>query len=242
MTEAKRVLITGANKGIGFGAARALGREGLKILVGSRDPDRGEKAVKDLIAEGIDARLVIIDVSDQNSVTQAADQVSQDFGQLDILINNAGIGLIGTPPSALDVGVLRDVLDTNLIGALITTQAFLPLLKNSDFGRIVNVSSIMGSISKLSDPNFTSHKMAIFTPYSISKAALNMFTALLAVELQDTDIKVNAVEPGYTDTEMTNDHRAQSVEDAVRVIVKYALIGNDGPTGGYFDVNGAIPW
>lgn len=254
MMEAQRVaLITGANKGIGFEVARQLGANKVRVLVGSRDGERGRKAVTELSAEGIDANAITIDVTNQDSISAAAREVEQRIGKLDILVNNAGIGLDRTPPSELDISALRTVLDTNFFGALLTTKAFLPLLRKSPSGRIVNVSSALGSLFHLSDPHWIGHQV-LSTPYSMSKVALNAFTALLSAELIQTRIKVNSVEPGYTATDMTRPRNlnalpegarritGQTPAEAARVVVKFALIGDDGPTGGYFDINGRMPW
>lgn len=241
MTESKLALITGANKGIGFETARQLGHKGVRVLIGARDPDKGQLAVRTLKAEGIDVRAIAIDVTDEASITAVASQVESEFGKLDILINNAGMGLFRRLPSEVTKAELKEVLDTNLYGVILTTQAFLPLLRKSDGGCIVNVSSGLGSLFCLSDPHWSVHQ-GLFTPYSMSKVALNAFTALFSAELVGTPVRVNSVEPGYTATDLTQNQGFQTVEQAARVILQYATIGPDGPTGGYFDGHGRIAW
>ncbi|MDB6063506.1 MAG: hypothetical protein JWM78_3609 [Verrucomicrobiaceae bacterium] len=241
MTTSLLALITGANKGIGFEAARQLGAQGIEILIGARDSQRGQEAVAKLKDEGVSAHAVIIDVSNAASIKAAAATITRDFGRLDILINNAGIGLDRLLPSEVDIAHLREVLETNFFGALITAQTFLPLLRKAAAGRIVNVSSMLGSLFHLSDPQWVGHQ-TLCTSYSISKTALNGFTALLSAELVGTTVKVNSVEPGYTATDMTKGNGLQTVEQAAKAIVKYATIDADGPSGGYFDIHGRIAW
>lgn len=236
----QRILITGGNKGIGLATAELLGPHGARIIIGARDPARGEKAASALRAAGYDATAIRIDVTDPDSIAAAAASVERDGG-LDVLINNAGIGFISVPPSELSTELLLQVLDTNLFGVMRTTQAMLPSLRRSSAGRIVNVSSVMGSIFRLADPEWKSCAVML-TPYSISKAALNAWTTRLSSELAGTAIKVNAVEPGFTATDLTGGRGEQQPADAARVIVKYAAIGADGPTGGYFDWTGSLPW
>lgn len=240
-TEPKLALITGANKGIGFETARQLGQQGVRVLIGARDAAKGEAAADTLRAEGFDVMALTIDVTDETSIRTAAAQVEKEFGKLDILVNNAGIGLFHRLPSEVGMAELKEVLDTNLFGAILTAQAFLPLLRQSDSGCIVNVSSTLGSLFCLSDPHWIGHQ-GLFTPYSMSKVALNAFTALLSAELINTPIRVNSVEPGYTATDMTQHQGFQTVEQAAQVIVKYATIGPDGPTGSYFDGDGRMSW
>jgi NAD(P)-dependent dehydrogenase (short-subunit alcohol dehydrogenase family) len=234
-------LVTGANKGIGLETARQLGALGHSVLVGARNSDRGARAVAELTAQGLDARHVAIDVSDVRSVASAAEAIERDYGRLDVLVNNAGIGFVRQPPSQLDTALLREVFETNFFGAFEAAKAFLPLLRRSEAARIVNVSSTLGSITHLADPHWHAHQR-LYTPYSISKAALNAFTALLSAELIDTTIKVNAVEPGYTPTDMTAQKGVQGVEEAARVVVRYATLNAEGPTGGYFEGRGRIAW
>lgn len=241
MDERRVALVTGANKGIGFETARGLGRQGVTVLVGARDARLGADAVARLAAEGIGARVVAIDVASQASVDAAVADVRAVEGRLDILVNNAGIGFGRHLPSEASVDLMREVLETNLLGAIRAAQGFLPMLRESPAGRIVNVSSTMGSVSLLADPQWPGYRM-FTTPYSISKAALNAFTALLSAELAGTGIKVNSIEPGYTETDLTGGQGFQTAEVAARIVVDHAMAGADGASGGYFDVNGPIAW
>ena len=242
VTDAGRVvLITGSNKGIGYEAARQLGENGMHILIGARDPQRGLDAADRLAQDGISARSVTIDVSDSTSIAQALADIEAIEGQLDVLVNNAGIGLEQTLPSQLDIATLRATMETNFFGAFSTTKAFLPLIKAAPAGRIVNVSSSLGSLLHLSDPQWVGSGR-LYPAYSMSKTALNALTALVSIELHGTDAKINSVEPGFTKTDMTGGQGFQTAADAARVIVKYATIGADGPNGGYFDINGRLPW
>lgn len=195
MAEQMIALITGANKGIGQEIARQLGAQGMTVLVGARDKVRGAEAAEGLKQKRIDARSVLIDVTDQASIDAAARQIQGDFGRLDVLVNNAGISLDGGPSSAftLELADLRRTYETNVFGVFSVTKAFVPLLKNSEAGRIVNVSSGLGSLTENSDPN---GQYAGVKPlaYNSSKAALNMLTVIFAAELKDTSVKVNAAD------------------------------------------------
>ena len=237
------VLITGANKGIGFEIARELGVAGHAVMLGARNPELGRKAAAKLSDEQIDARFVELDVDREKSAQAAAAKIAGDFGRLDILVNNAGIAdLTGDGlPGVVKLETVERTIRTNFFGALIVTQAMLPLLRKSSAGRIVNVSSGLGSLEKSSDENweFTKYK---YLAYSASKAALNMLTVQLAFELRDTAIKVNSADPGYTATDL-NDHRGtQTVAEGAVEIVRLALLPDDGPSGAFFHKNGSVPW
>ena len=236
----RRILITGGNKGIGLATAKILGQQKATLLIGARNAMLGEEAAATLRKAGYEASAISIDVTNPDSIAAAARSIEAEGG-LDVLINNAGTGLVSVPPSELTTKLLLAVLDTNLLGVIRTTQALLPMIRKSSAGRIVNVSSAMGSIFKLSDPEWEAYRVML-TPYSMSKAALNAWTALLAAELSATTVKVNAVEPGFTATDLTGGRGEQTPADAARVIAKYAAIGADGPTGGYFDWIGRLPW
>ena len=235
-------LITGANKGIGFETARRLGQQGIHILVGARDTTRGEEAVQKLVALSVQATFVRLDVTDEASIARAAQSIADMFGQLDILINNAGISGGGTnKPSDTGLAFMRTIYDTNVFGVVAVTNAMLPLLRKSQSGRIVNVSSGLGSITLANDRNhqyFQSNNL----PYQSSKAAVNAITVEFAKELAETPIKVNAADPGFTDTDFTNHRGTRTVEQAATVIVHLATLGEDGPTGTFQDENGNLPW
>ena len=237
-------LVTGANKGIGFEVARQPGEAGCTVVIGTRNPELGRTAAAKLLEQRVDARFVALDVDQERTVETAAAILASDFGCLDILVNNAGIIAVRDgdgPPSTAKAAAVERTLHTNFLGALIVTQAMLPLLRKSPAGRIVNVSSGLGSLEYNGDPNWefanTKH-----LGYSASKAALNMLTVQLAFELRDTGIKVNSADPGFTATDL-NQHRGyQTVEQGAREAVRLALLSADGPTGGFFSSTGRDPW
>ncbi|HWK99136.1 MAG TPA: SDR family oxidoreductase [Parapedobacter sp.] len=244
----KKVLITGANKSIGFETARQLLQKGFYIYLGSRSMEKGLAAMEKLKAEGLNnVEAVQIDVTDTASVQAARAEIGSKTGLLDVLINNAGING-GLPQTALSATIdqFQTVFDTNLYGVVRVTQAFIDLLKKSRQPRIVNVSSSQGSLTLASDPTdaYYHHKGAV---YQSSKTALNMYTIALAYELRDTLFKVNMVDPGFVATDFNNHRGFGTVEEAGTRIAKYALIGEDGPTGRYFSEEfnpetGEIPW
>jgi NAD(P)-dependent dehydrogenase (short-subunit alcohol dehydrogenase family) len=240
----KKVLITGANKSIGFEATRQLLKQGYFVYLGARDKAKGDEAVAKLKSEGLtNVEAIQIDVTNQASIEAASKQIDS----LDILINNAGISG-GIPQTALatTTDTIREVFDTNFFGVINVTQAFLATLKKAAEPRIVNVTSGLGSLTLHADPNWKYYKVKS-AAYGPSKSALNAYTIVLAYELQDTAFKVNAVDPGYTATDFNHHNGPGTVEDAAARIVKYATIGQEGPTGGFFsdDNNpetGVSPW
>lgn len=244
----KTALITGANKSIGFEVARQLLRAGYYVYLGSRDLEKGQRAVAQLRAEGLSqAEAVQLDVADGASVKAAREAVGQKTNVLDALVNNAGING-GMPQSALaaDVAAFQKVFATNVFGVVDVTQAFIDLLRQSPAPRIVNVGSSGASLTLNSDPTwkYYDHKGAL---YASSKAALHMYTIVLAYELRDTPFRVNVVDPGFTATDFNNHRGTGTVEEAGVRVAKYALIGNDGPTGKFISeentpVTGEIPW
>jgi NAD(P)-dependent dehydrogenase (short-subunit alcohol dehydrogenase family) len=240
--KAKIALITGANKGIGFEVARQLGAEGITVLIGARNPQLGEGAAGRLKAEGADAHYIELDVTKPETITNAAQQIRAQYGRLDILVNNAGVLDKGDgPPSVADPAAVRRVLDVNFFGVLAVTQAMLPLVRNSASGRIVMVSSGLGSLTWNADPNWS---FAAIKPlgYNGSKAILNMMTVELAWELRDTPIKVNTVNPGYTATDLNGNSGTQTVEEGAAETVRQSLAPDDAPTGGFFETGGVVPW
>jgi NAD(P)-dependent dehydrogenase (short-subunit alcohol dehydrogenase family) len=234
-------LVTGANKGIGLEVARQLAASGATALVGARDRARGEAAARALVADRLDARFLRIDVTEQSSVDEAASRIERDFGKLDILVNNAGIGIDNAPPSQLEMDVLRRTYETNFFGVFAVTKAMLPLLRKSDAARIVNVSSGLGSLTQNSDPGYR-YAGAKLLAYNSSKSALNALTIQFAHELRDTPIKVNAADPGYVATDLNNHRGTRTVEQGARIAVKLATLPTGGPTGGFFDEDGVVPW
>lgn len=245
-------LVTGANQGIGLQIAKDLVAHGLTVLVGSRNLERGEAAAKEV---GPDAHALQLDVTEQASITAAAERVRNEFGRLDVLIQNAAISntkkqpgqtveayVETTRPSNVSLDEMRAVWDTNVFGVLAVYQAMLPLLRETPGARIVNVSSGLGSLTTNSDPAFAYR--SIFGPvYPASKTALNALTVAMATELEPEGIKVNAVSPGYTKTNLNGYAGTETVEEGAREAVRVALLGQDGPTGTFTRwENATIPW
>jgi NAD(P)-dependent dehydrogenase (short-subunit alcohol dehydrogenase family) len=238
MTQARSALVTGANKGIGFEIAAGLGGLGFRVGVGARDAGRGQRAVELLHERGVDAFVVALDVSDDDSVEAAATDWS---GGLDVLVNNAGIsGGAMELPSEASVDRVRDVLETNVLGVLRVTNAFLPLLHRSPHPRIVNLSTSMASLTL--QHGELPGSGPVITAYSPSKTMLNALTLQYAREFKDTPIMVNAVCPGYTATDFTGFAGDRSPAQGAAIAVELATIDDDGPRGGFFDDNGVLPW
>jgi NAD(P)-dependent dehydrogenase (short-subunit alcohol dehydrogenase family) len=240
--ERRVALVTGANRGIGLEVARQLGRRGLAVLVGARDPRRGAEAAGRLAAEGVDAEALPLDVTREESIAAAAAVVTGRHGRLDVLVNNAGVALDrGMRPSEVPLALLRATYETNVFGPVAVTQAFLPLLRRSAAARVVNVSSELASLAQNGNPDFEFAHVKLLA-YNSSKAALNAVTVQFAHELRDTPIKVNAADPGYTATGFNGFAGTQSVEEGARAAVRLALLPDDGPTGGFFNAEGPLPW
>jgi NAD(P)-dependent dehydrogenase (short-subunit alcohol dehydrogenase family) len=240
--EGKIALITGANKGIGYEVARQLGREGITVLIGARNPQLGEAAAAKLKVDGADAHFIELDVTRPETIAKAAERIRAERGRLDILINNAGVVDKGDgPPSVADLDAVRRVLDVNFFGVLAVTQAMLPLVRKAASGRIVMVSSGLGSLTWNADPNWP---FAAIKPlgYNGSKAILNMLTVQLAWELRDTPVKVNTVNPGYTATDLNGNSGTQTIEEGAAETVRQSLVPDDAPTGGFFETGGVVPW
>lgn len=251
MTTTEIALITGANKGIGFATARQLGERGMTVLVGARDAERGRDAERALRDGGADAHFIPLDVTDEESVAAAAKRIETEYGRLDVLVNNAGIARGDGEralPSDTTLATLRTVFETNVFGAVAVTNALLPLLRRAPAARIVNVSSEVGSIEIMTNPQGALFGLTS-VPYPSSKAALNMVTAMYAKELRDTPIKVNAANPGYCATDLNGHHGFRTPEQGAEVSVHLATLPDDGPSGllwgfqmdqggGY----GVLPW
>jgi NAD(P)-dependent dehydrogenase (short-subunit alcohol dehydrogenase family) len=233
MARMTTTLITGANKGLGRETARRLLADGHDVWVAARDPDRGREA-----ADALGARLVVLDVTDDASVAAAVERVEAEGG-LDVLVNNAGI--VGDPrpvpeTTAEDVG---RIMATNVLGIVRVTQAFTPLLERSPNPVIVNVSSGMGSLGVTTDPSRL-ESTVVGLGYPASKSAVNMLTSMYAKAL--AHMRVNAVDPGYTATDLNAHRGAQTVEEGAEIIVRMAKVGADGPTGAFLDRHGTVPW
>ncbi|WDL96451.1 SDR family oxidoreductase [Alicyclobacillus sp. ALC3] len=242
MDNSKTVLITGGNKGIGLETGRQLGHLGFTILLGSRDETRGQEAAAALNAENIIAQAITLDVTDPDTIQSAVQQIDDQYGLLDVLINNAGVSLDGgVPPSQLDLINLRRTYETNVFGMFSVTKAMLPLIRKSQSGRIVNLSSGLASLSLNSDPESEFYGLNLLA-YMSSKTAVNALTVLFARELRDTSIKVNSADPGFTSTDLNGHRGYRSVEEGASIVVKLATLADDGPSGGFFDENGVMPW
>jgi NAD(P)-dependent dehydrogenase (short-subunit alcohol dehydrogenase family) len=235
-------LVTGANKGIGFAAAAGLGRRGITVLVGARHERRGSAAVARLSDDGIDARLLSLDVTDDASVCRAAREVEAEFGRLDILVNNAAIKLetVPSPPSESSLAIVRETFETNVFGTVRVLLAMLPLLRRSEAPRIVNVSSGLGSLT-LATTKGTKYFTRPLLSYNSSKAALNSVTVQFANELRGTPFKINVADPGYTRTDMTGAGQ-RLPDEAAAIVIELATLPPDGPTGKFFDCHGELPW
>jgi len=242
----KTALVTGANKGIGFEVARQLAQQGHFVYLGCRDAKKGSAAVQHLRADGLDrVAAVQLDVTSAASVHAAYQTIREQSPVLDVLVNNAGIsGPFQQSALGSAVEQFQTVYDTNLFGVVRVTQAFIDLLKRSPAPRIVNVSTAMASLTLAADLTGTNYTTR-FAIYQSSKSALNMYTVNLAYELRDMAFKVNAVCPGYTQTDFTNHQGTSTVQEAGQRIVKYATISDDGPTGKFFSEEyfpEHIPW
>ncbi|MEV4111789.1 SDR family NAD(P)-dependent oxidoreductase [Nonomuraea sp. NPDC049695] len=242
MTENTTALVTGANKGIGYEVAAGLAREGMTVLLGSRDRERGEQAAARLRAAGGDVHPIVLDVTDPAAIEAAAAALTR----LDVLVNNAGISSpVDRPPGATPPQALRDVFETNIIGVLMVTNAMLPLLRRSPAARIVNVSSGVGSLAHHTDPGHYMSGLPPMATYPVSKTALNALTVQYAKELHKDGILVNAAAPGACATDLTKDlpyKITRTAADGAAVIVRLATLGPDGPTGGFYDDDGIVPW
>ncbi len=242
----KVALITGANRGIGFETAKALGSSGIELMIGCRDEAKGEAAAKDLQALGYQAQAIVYDA---NNAAQSADAIyqaiEQQYGQLDILVNNAGMlaeQLMGdNTSSTVTQDVLQETFQVNLFSIVTLTQTLLPLIKKSDAGRIVNLSSVLASLALHSMENSPVGPAKAFA-YNASKTALNAYTIHLADDLKDTNIKVNAAHPGWVKTELGGPQAPMHVMDSYKTSLRLATLEADGPSGGFFHESDTLPW
>ena len=236
----KIALITGANKGLGLETARQLARDyEFTVLLGCRDQTRGLDAQELLRSEGLDAHFVQLDVTDAGQIEAARRFVDERFGRLDVLVNNAGVMLEHDAHVRGDLTMWRTTFETNLFGAVAVTDAFLPLLAQSDAPRIVNASAILGSLSEISKPQM---KSWIRASYSASKAALNAWTIALAQENSGSKWKVNAAHPGWAKTEMGGPQAPMTPAQGVKTVIGLATLPEDGPSGGFFHAGKTMSW
>lgn len=239
----KIALITGANKGIGLETARQLHSLGITVILGSRDLARGEAAAK-IVGTGETVRVLKLDVGSETDRTHTASYIEKEFGRLDILVNNAAVmldGRSGNATSTTSLSMLRQTFEINFFSVVDLTQKLLPLLKESDAGRIVNLSSILASLTLHATPGSPIYDAKTFA-YDASKAALNSFTIHLAHELRGTNIKVNSAHPGWVKTEMGGEGAQMEIEDGARTSVELATLDGQGPTGAYLHLGEPLPW
>lgn len=241
----KIALVTGANRGIGFETAKQLGKKGMTVLVGARDINKANEAAQQLSDEEIEAKGVQLDVTNYDDIKSLVAQIEQDYGHLDVLVNNAGLiqgeSFQGDSTQTVSGNDLRETFNTNFFGVVDLTQALLPLIKKSEAGRIVNLSSVLASLSLHSDeqsPIYGSRSMA----YNASKTALNQFTIHLAASLKNTNIKVNSAHPGWVKTELGGDAAPMSVRVGAKTSVDLATLDDDGPSGKYMHLGKELPW
>ena len=241
----KVAFISGANRGIGFETAKKLAETGIKVILGSRDMDKGDQAIKKLLSLGINADLVEYNASDLSSPQNVFKYISDQYGKLDILINNVGVLLTGnlfvTNSSSISDDDLKETFQTNFFSVVSLTQALLPLIKKSVAGRIVNVSTILSSLTLHSAEN-SPISPAKELAYNASKTALNAYTVHLAVELKDTKIKVNSGHPGWVKTKLGGPNAPVEVKDSYKTSLHLTTLDDDGPTGGLFHEENIIPW
>lgn len=245
-TEKKIALITGANKGLGLETARQLGKQGITVLIGARDAGRGNTAVEELKKEGVDAHYIHLDLEDRSTFNEVKKSIESQYGKLDILVNNAGINAEKSEWGANTVAQtspedLRKTFDTNFFNLIELTQILLPLIEKAPAGRIVNLSSILGSLELHASPDSPIYNMKGFA-YDASKTALNQFTVHLAHALKDTNVKVNSAHPGWVKTDLGTDAAPMHVNDGAKTSVWLATLPADGPNGGYFHMQDRLPW
>lgn len=246
MENQKVALITGANRGIGFETAKQLGEKGITVILSARSLDVANESAEKLRQQGIDAYGVKLEVTDAADRQAVSDYINKTFGKLDILINNAGVAPKRSLFKNVTVETTEDefeyIFQTNFFAQVYLTNALLPLLKESDAGRVVNLSSILGSLTLHSQPDSPIAAIKVLS-YDASKAALNMFTNHLAIELANSNIKVNSAHPGWVKTELGGtDVAPMEIVDGAKTSVELALIGEDGPTGGFYHLGEELPW
>ena len=241
MADGKTALVSGGNKGIGKEVVRGLAQAGHRVYLGARDPQRGQEAAAELVKAGLDVSFVQLDITRQTSIEAAAAHLGKDAECLDVLINNAGIGLEMAPPSACDVDKMREMFETNYFGHVAVTQAVLPLMAASRHKAIVNVSSGLGSMTLHGVPEWTYAEVNVLA-YNSSKAALNAFSVLLAKELRPRGFSVNSVNPGYVATDLNHHQGKGTAAEGARVVIQCALRPAGSITGAFVTADGFLPW
>ena len=244
MTTKKIALVTGATRGIGLETVRQLAQKDVHVLLAGRDRAKASAAADTLRKQGLDVEPIALDVADNASIATAAAEVEAKYGRLDILINNAGIMIDDTSkaPSQQSLGNWRKTFDTNVFGLIAVTQGFLPLLHKSNAGRIVNVSSLLGSITQHADPSSTIYDYKAPVSYNVSKSTVNAWTVQLAYELRNSAIKVNTIHPGHVKTDMGGDAAPMEIADGAKSSVELALTGPTGPNGSFSHLGQTLPW
>lgn len=238
----KIALVTGANKGLGFEISKQLAKQGIQVILGARDIAKGQEAADKLKQQGLDVYPLTLDINNAESIQSAVDAIKEKFGALDILVNNAGVMLDWTTSVFdVDLNTVTQTLQTNLYGSFRLCQLCIPLMKASGYGRIVNMSSTLGSLTDMSDPN--SHYDGVLSPsYRLSKTALNAVTALFAKELRGTNILINSACPGWVQTDMGSEAAPLSVEEGADTPVWLATLPDGGPNGGFFNSRKPVSW
>ena len=244
MADKKIAVITGANKGIGLETARQLGQQGITVYLGARAAGKAAAACSELRRNGIDAHELLLDVTNPATIRAAAAEIERKHGRLDILVNNAGVMIDDKEKkvSEQSLEIWRQTFETNLFGVIATTDAFLPLLRKSAAGRIVNLTSILGSITYHAQPGSPVYDSKSTPAYNVSKSALNAYTVQLAYELKETKIKVNAAHPGWVKTEMGGEGAMMEIEDGAKTSVALATLPADGPNGAFIHMQNTLPW
>lgn len=239
----KRVaLVTGGNRGIGFEIGRLLASKGITVLIGARDQERGLTAQDNLLSQGLEAQFVLLDVTNALSIQAAVGRIKDDFRRLDILVNNAGILVDShTGIGELSIAILQNTLETNAFGPLLLSQSCIPLMKANNYGRIVNISSTLGSLTDMAGRD--SHDAKVHSPaYRLSKTMLNGITVMLAAEMRGTNILINSACPGWVRTDLGGSQAPLSPEQGADTPVWLATLPDGGPTGGFFRDRQPIPW
>jgi len=245
MTTTKKIaLVTGATRGIGLETVRQLAQQDAHVILAGRDYAKADAAAQALRKQNLDVEAIALDVTDGRSIAAAAAQIEKKHGRLDILVNNAGIMIDDTTksPSQQPLENWRRTFDTNVFGLIAVTQAFLPLLRKSAAGRIVNVSSLLGSITQHADPSSLIYDYKAPVSYNVSKSTVNAWTVQLAHELRNTSIKVNSIHPGHVKTDMGGETAPLEIAEGAKTSVELALIGANGPNGSFSHLGQTLPW